>query len=104
MLQHRLIACKFPFENIESKRYKIYLTLKIYVMLSRSLVYSRLLSPYCVYARDKSVNSRESLGHNLGATLRSTKVESPGRDSVESSGISCKFHLLRLIKYSLVLG
>lgn len=81
------------------------MTREIYIMLSRSLVYSRLPAPYCVYARDKSVNSRESLGRNLETTLRTTKVESPGRDGVdESSGISCKFHLLRLIKYTLVLG
>lgn len=80
------------------------MTRKIYIMLSRSSVYSRLPSPYCVYARDKSVNLRESLDRNLGATSRSTKVESPARDGVdESSGISCKFHLLRLIKYTLVL-
>jgi len=46
MLQHRLNACKFPFENNQGA-IKYNLMLKIYVMLNRSLVYSRLLSPYC---------------------------------------------------------
>lgn len=72
-------------------------------LLSRLLVYSHLLALYCIHVYDKSVNSRESSGRNLGTTLRFTKVESPGRDDAdESSEISCKFRLLQLIKYILI--